>query len=123
MHGMVAISSGGSGEHPSKNAPAGYCGCQSVPGKAIAKYCGRGASFGWSRIMKLKNLNALITGGSQGLGKSIAEHFLREGANVALCARSEKDLLATCDELAKKFPAQKVVAKTCDVSNESQVNA
>jgi NAD(P)-dependent dehydrogenase (short-subunit alcohol dehydrogenase family) len=73
--------------------------------------------------MKLKNLNALITGGSQGLGKVIAEHFLREGANVALCARSEKDLLATRDELANKFPSQKIVAKTCDVSNESQVNA
>jgi 3-oxoacyl-[acyl-carrier protein] reductase len=73
--------------------------------------------------MKLKNLNALITGGSQGLGKVIAEHFLREGANVALCARSEKDLLVTRDELAKEFPSQKIVAKTCDVSNEDQVNA
>ena len=73
--------------------------------------------------MKLKNLNALITGASQGLGKVIAEYFLREGANVALCARSEKDLLATRDELVEKFPAQKIVAKTCDVSNESQVNA
>ncbi len=72
--------------------------------------------------MKLKNLNALITGGSQGLGKTIAEHFLREGANVVLCARSEQDLLATRDELAQKFPAQKVSAKTCDVSNETQVN-
>ena len=73
--------------------------------------------------MKLKNLNALITGGSQGLGKVIAEHFLREGANVVLCARSEKELSATRAELAQKFPAQKVSAKTCDVSNESQVNA
>ena len=73
--------------------------------------------------MKLKNLNALITGGSQGLGKVIAEHFLREGAHVALCARSEKDLFATRDELAKKFPSQKIVAKTCDVSNEAEVNA
>jgi 3-oxoacyl-[acyl-carrier protein] reductase len=72
--------------------------------------------------MKLKNLNALITGGSQGLGKAIAEHFLREGANIVLCARSEKDLSATRDELAKKFPAQKVSAKTCDVANEAQVN-
>lgn len=72
--------------------------------------------------MKVKNLNALITGSSQGLGKVIAEHFLSGGANVALCARSEKDLLATREELAKKFPSQKVVAKTCDVSNESQVN-
>jgi NAD(P)-dependent dehydrogenase (short-subunit alcohol dehydrogenase family) len=72
--------------------------------------------------MKLKNLNALITGGSQGLGKVIAEHFLREGANVVLCARSEKDLSATRYELAKKFPAQKVFAQTCDVANEAQVN-
>ncbi len=72
--------------------------------------------------MKLKNLNALITGSSQGLGKVIAEHFLREGANVALCARSEKDLLSTRDELAKQFPSQKITAKTCDVSNETQVN-
>ena len=72
--------------------------------------------------MKLKNLKALITGGSQGLGKAIAEHFLREGANVAICARSEKELFATRDELVKKFPAQKILAKTCDVANESQVN-
>jgi len=72
--------------------------------------------------MKLRNLNALITGGSQGLGKTIAEHFLREGANVALCARSERDLIATHDELAQKFPEQTVFAKTCDVSNETQVN-
>ena len=72
--------------------------------------------------MKLKNLNALITGGSQGLGKAIAECFLREGANIVLCARNEKDLSATRDELAKRFPGQKVAAKTCDVANESQVN-
>src|SRR5205814_3938837 len=73
--------------------------------------------------MKLKNNNALITGGSKGLGKVIAEHFLREGANVALCARGEDDPRATRDELAGEFPAQKVVAKACDVSSEEQVNA
>jgi len=72
--------------------------------------------------MNLKKLNALITGGSQGLGKAIAEKFLREGANVALCARNEKELFATRDELAAKFPAQKVIVKACDVSDEKQVN-
>ncbi len=72
--------------------------------------------------MKLKGINTLITGASQGLGKAIAGRFLREGANAVLCARGEKDLLATRDELAKQFPSQKVFAKTCDVSNESQVN-
>jgi 3-oxoacyl-[acyl-carrier protein] reductase len=72
--------------------------------------------------MKLKGINTLITGASQGLGKAIAGRFLREGANAVLCARGEKELLATRDELAKQFPSQKVFAKTCDVSNESQVN-
>jgi NAD(P)-dependent dehydrogenase (short-subunit alcohol dehydrogenase family) len=72
--------------------------------------------------MKLQNLNALITGGSQGLGKTMAEHFLREGANVVICARSEKELSATRAELAGKFPRQKIAAKTCDVANETQVN-
>ena len=72
--------------------------------------------------MKLNNLNALITGGSQGLGKTIAEHFLREGANVVLCARSEKELFAARDELAISYPARKIFAKTCDVASESGVN-
>ena len=72
--------------------------------------------------MKFKGLNTLITGGSQGLGRVIAEHFLAEGANIILCARGERELSATRDELAKKFPSQKVFAKTCDVSNATQVN-
>ena len=72
--------------------------------------------------MKLKSINALITGGSQGLGKTIAEHFLLEGANVVICARNQNELFATQDELTKKFPTQKIFAKTCDVSDESQVN-
>jgi NAD(P)-dependent dehydrogenase (short-subunit alcohol dehydrogenase family) len=75
-----------------------------------------------STFMKLKGLNALITGGSQGLGKAIAEHYLREGANVVLCARNAKELAATRDELAPNFSGQKLLAKACDVSNEAQVN-
>ncbi|MBK8000916.1 MAG: SDR family oxidoreductase [Verrucomicrobia bacterium] len=72
--------------------------------------------------MKLKGLNALITGGSQGLGKAIAEHFLAEGANVVLCARNEKELNTTRSELSTNFPSQKILSKACDVSNEPQVN-
>jgi NAD(P)-dependent dehydrogenase (short-subunit alcohol dehydrogenase family) len=72
--------------------------------------------------MKLQNINALITGGSQGLGKAIAEHFLREGANVCICARNEKELAATHQELETAFPQGRVLARPCDVSDESQVN-
>jgi 3-oxoacyl-[acyl-carrier protein] reductase len=72
--------------------------------------------------MKLKGLNALITGGSQGLGRVITEHFLAEGANIVLCARGEKELSATRAGLAGKFPVLKILARTCDVSDEAQVN-
>jgi NAD(P)-dependent dehydrogenase (short-subunit alcohol dehydrogenase family) len=72
--------------------------------------------------MKLKGINALITGGSQGLGKVIAGHYLREGANVVLCARNEDELTATRNELAARFTPRKVLARPCDVSDEPQVN-
>jgi len=72
--------------------------------------------------MKLNGINALITGGSQGLGKVIAEQFLREGAQVVICSRNEKELTSTRDELARLVPGQKILAHPCDVSQEAQVN-
>src|SRR6185295_18935047 len=72
--------------------------------------------------MKLKGIHALITGASQGLGKVIAEQFLREGAHVVICSRNEKELAAARAELARLAPVPKILARPCDVSNEAQVN-
>lgn len=72
--------------------------------------------------MKLSGRNAIITGASQGLGKVIAQQFIREGANVVLCARGEGDLKRTREELAAVRPGAKVLARACDVSDEAQVN-
>ncbi|HYG23829.1 MAG TPA: SDR family oxidoreductase [Verrucomicrobiae bacterium] len=73
--------------------------------------------------MKLSQRNALITGGSQGLGLAIAEAYVREGANVVICSRDEKTLLGSRDQLRRLAPARsKVLARACDVSSEVQVN-
>jgi len=58
------------------------------------------------------------------MGRAIAQHFLREGANVVICARDQALLQKTCDELQRDLaqPGQKLKAKTCDVSSEDQVS-
>ena len=42
--------------------------------------------------LKLKGRKALITGGSKGIGFSIAQYLVEEGCSVVLIARSESDL-------------------------------
>jgi 3-oxoacyl-[acyl-carrier protein] reductase len=72
--------------------------------------------------MKLEKRNALITGGSQGLGEAIAEAYVREGASVAICARDEERLRQTRERLQKlAAPGQRVLSKACDVSSEPEV--
>ena len=48
----------------------------------------------------LQDKHAIVTGGSRGIGKAIARELAREGADVAIVARSQADLEATARELA-----------------------
>lgn len=74
--------------------------------------------------MKLQGRHALITGSSQGLGRAMAEQFVREGASVVLCARDSRLLEQVTGELSRLATAgQRVLARPCDVSDEAQVNA
>ena len=75
--------------------------------------------------MKLANRNVIVTGGSQGLGRTIVETFVREGANVLLCARDERAAAALAVAVQAQSPLaeQRVLAQGCDVSVAEDVEA
>lgn len=62
---------------------------------------------------------AAVTGGDQGIGRAIVERFAQEGADVALCYRSNK---AGADEVVEAVGklGQKAVAIQCDVGKVAE---
>lgn len=61
---------------------------------------------------------ALVTGGSKGIGRAVAERLLEEDYAVAICARSEGELEATADELSAEGT---VLAVPADVADDDSV--
>ncbi len=64
---------------------------------------------------------AVVTGGSQGIGKAIAGKLLSNGFSVALCARSKDKLQATIDELGNQYGADRVSGLAADLSTPEGV--
>ena len=69
----------------------------------------------------LQDKHALVTGGSRGIGKAIARELAREGADVAIVARSQADLEATARELAAETN-RRIVPVAADVTSKEQVD-
>jgi 3-oxoacyl-[acyl-carrier protein] reductase len=68
----------------------------------------------------LKDRVAIVAASSQGIGKACAEALAAEGASVALCARNEKTLGATADEIRKQYGV-KVFSSALDVTDPASV--
>jgi NAD(P)-dependent dehydrogenase (short-subunit alcohol dehydrogenase family) len=73
----------------------------------------------------LAGRSAIITGANQGLGRSIAELFVRAGAGVLLTARSKNLLEKTSSELLPlaTLPGQQVLYQVADVSRPEDCHA
>ena len=66
-------------------------------------------------MKNLKGKNALLTGGSMGIGLNIARVLAREGVNIALSARSEDKLTAVAHGL--KEHNVRAIAVPADVTD------
>lgn len=67
-------------------------------------------------------MNVIITGGSKGLGKAIAEKFAATGNDLFLCARNESELKETQSQLQSVFPLINVQIKKTDLSITEELN-
>jgi len=72
--------------------------------------------------LRLKGKKAIVTGGSEGIGKAITLSLASEGVDVAICARREEPLKATAKEIAK-VTGQNIVPITADLTNTEQANS
>jgi len=69
----------------------------------------------------LKNRVALVAASSTGLGKAVALGLAREGAHLALCARTASTLTETADAIAAETGVE-VLARAIDVTKADQVH-
>lgn len=67
----------------------------------------------------LAGRKAVVTGGSKGLGRAIAEELALAGAHVAICARNSDEVAEATKEL--KAHGTKIFGATCDVTDPDQV--
>src|SRR5947207_8837803 len=72
-----------------------------------------------TELFDLSGRVALVTGGSRGLGREMAEGLAEAGASLMLCARREEWLTPTLEEM--RMGGFKAEGMICDVANSEQV--
>ncbi len=70
--------------------------------------------------LDLNGKNALVTGGSDGIGRAAAEKLARAGANVIICARRTDHLQNTAKQISNG-KTSKILPITCDVTKPEDI--
>jgi NAD(P)-dependent dehydrogenase (short-subunit alcohol dehydrogenase family) len=70
-------------------------------------------------LFSVAGQNVIITGGSRGIGRAIAEGFAARGANVLICSRTLESVETAVKEM--NDAGLKADGVACDVSDEQQI--
>ena len=70
--------------------------------------------------MQLKNKTIIITGASEGLGKTIALRLAKEGSRLILLSRSKTKLHKAAEEIGKIGP--KPIIEACDITSSISID-
>lgn len=73
------------------------------------------------QLFDLTGKTAIVTGGSRGIGKEMAEGLAEAGARIVLCSRRAEWLDETIEEFRSK--GFEIAGKTCDVSKPDEIQA
>ena len=71
--------------------------------------------------LSLDSKTVMITGASQGIGRAIADSFLKEGASVIIISRGSKKLHLLEKELQDTYGKENISAEICDCTSESSL--
>lgn len=74
-----------------------------------------------ARAQDDKKKGIVITGGTKGLGFSLAREFLAANEKVVICGRNETQLNAAITSLQTEFGSSSILGVRCDVSDASDV--
>ena len=70
-------------------------------------------------LFSVAGQNVVVTGGSRGIGRAIAEGFAARGANVLICSRTQESVETALKEM--QDAGLKADGVACDVSDEQQI--